>query len=203
MEVMQKKIALIKSLNMKNSVRTFIAVKIEPERELKTFFRELKKLFSEESIKWVDEDNLHLTLRFLGETTNEQVQMLLSSLKKIALQTGNFKIKLKGVGYFKSNRFPRVIFINATELTNLKLLAASIEEESQNTGFEPEGREFNPHLTLGRIKYLKNRDRLIQFISEWKDSEFQEVLIKEIILYQSILNEKEPVYKPLGKFELK
>ena len=61
-------------------MRTFIAIKIKPEKELKAFFVNAKRSFLNESIRWVDENNLHLTLRFLGETTNEQVQKIFLSL---------------------------------------------------------------------------------------------------------------------------
>ncbi len=188
---------------MKDTIRTFIAIKIKPEEELKVFFKKTKKAFSEEIIKWVDENNLHLTLRFLGETSNEQVQKIIHSFGKIAELTENFQLKLKGAGYFKSNGVPRVIFINLEEISSLKLLAEKIESEVQLAGFDADQREFNPHLTLGRIKFLKNSDLFIQLVNEWKEFEFQVVPVNEIIFYQSILNNREPVYKPLGKFKLK
>ncbi len=188
---------------MKDTIRTFIAIKIEPAEELADFFRKAKNTFNDEPIKWVDENNLHLTLRFLGESSHEQVEEVLHSLEKIAHQTRNFSIQLKGVGYFKNRRMPKVLFINIEEITHLKNLAGLIENEVRKAAFKPEERVFSPHLTLGRIKFLNNIDRFIQFTNDWKDIGFQKVHVNEIIYYQSILNSKEPVYKPLGKFKLK
>lgn len=188
---------------MKNTIRTFIAIKIEPAEKLADFFRKAKKAFNDEPIKWVDTNNLHLTLRFLGETSNEQVQKIIFSLEKIASRTKGFQIKLNGVSCFKSNGNPKVIFINIDEIDKLKLLAGEIENEVRVAGFDPDKREFNPHLTLGRIKFLKNIDGFTQNLGEWKNTEFQTVRVDEIVYYQSILNDREPVYKPLGKFELK
>ncbi len=188
---------------MRDTIRTFIAVKIIPEAELVTFLRRIKEEFSNDPIKWVDENNLHLTLRFLGETSYEQVQKINHSLEEIASQTERFSVKLKGTGYFKNKGVPRVLFIKMDEIVKLEILAGLIENEAQKAGFEPEERAFNPHLTLGRITFLKNREMFIQLANEWKEIEFQIVYVNEIIFYQSILSGKEPIYKPLGKFKLK
>ena len=188
---------------MEDTIRTFIAIKIIPEEKLVTFFRKVKKEFSDESIKWVDENNFHLTLRFLGETSKEQVEKVNRSLEKIAHQTENFSIKLSGVGYFKNKRMPKVLFINIREIQNLKNITGFIEAEVGRAAFELENKAFNPHLTLGRIKFLKNRDKFIQLVNDWKEVEFQTINVNEVIFYQSILSSREPVYKPLGKFELK
>ncbi len=188
---------------MKSAIRTFIAIKIVPENELKSFIGKAKIAFNDESIKWVDENNLHLTLRFLGQTSAEQVKKITRSLEKIAFQTGRFPVQLKGAGYFKSNRAPKVLFVDINDAESLKELAMSIDEEVVMTGFEPENRKFNPHLTLARIKFIKNIESFLLFIKDWKEKEFQTVQVTEIIYYQSILNSDEPVYKPLGKFKLK
>lgn len=190
-------------LKMEKTIRTFIAIKVIPENKLKSFFGNAKSTLLDESIKWVDENNLHITLRFLGETSEQQVEKINQALEKIAHQTERFSIKLKGAGYFRNKGLPRVLFINMDEIIKLEFLAGSIENEVQKAGFVPEERAFKPHLTLGRIKFLKNVDRFIHFANDWKDSEFQNINVNEIIFYQSILNSKEPVYKPLGKFKLK
>ena len=188
---------------MKDTIRTFIAVKIIPGNQLKSFFGKVKNTFPDESIKWVDENNLHLTLRFLGETSSVQIKKINQSLVKISDCTENFSFKLKGVSYFKKNRMPRVLFVNIEEKGNLEKLAGLIEDEVRKAGFSSKEKIFNPHLTLGRIKFLKNIDRFFLFIKDWKENEFQTVRVNEIIYYQSILNSNGSVYKPLGKFVLK
>lgn len=188
---------------MKNTIRTFIAIKILPENELKSFITKAKSTFDDERIKWVDESALHLTLRFLGETTKSQVQEITRSLERIANQTKRFSIKLKGSGYFKNRQMPKVIFVNIDNAEYLNSLAESIDAEIVKAGFVTERRVFKPHLTLGRIKFLQNTDRFKMFIDDWREKEFQTVQVDEIIFYQSILNSDGPVYKPLGKFELK
>ena len=187
---------------MKDTIRTFIAIKIVPQNELKSFFGKAKKSFSDEPIKWVDENNLHLTLRFLGETTYEQVHIISRSIENIANQTENFSLILKGTGYFINNRLPKVLFIKVAESENLKNLAKLIESEVSEKGFESDHKSFKPHLTLGRIKYLKNIERFDLFYNNWKEYEFQTVQVEEIIYYQSILISNGSIYKPLGKFEL-
>lgn len=188
---------------MKSTIRTFIAIKIVPENELKSFFVKAKNTFSDERIKWVDESALHITLRFLGETTSEQVLKITASLDRIAAQTTHFSVRLKGAGYFKNRRMPRVLFVNIENAEPLGSLAEIIDSEILKSGFVRERKIFKPHLTLGRIKFLKNIDNFILFLSEYKEREFQTVQVTEIIFYQSILKSEGPIYKPLSKFNLK
>lgn len=188
---------------MKTTIRTFIAIKIVPEDELRSFFAKAKNTFRDERIKWVDESTLHLTLRFLGETTKEQVQKITGSLEMIADQTERFSVQLKGSGYFKNRQMPSVLFVNIENAEDLKRLAKNIDKEIVKAGFEMERKVFKPHLTLGRIKFLKNIDRFKLFLSDYEYRGFQTVQVNEIIFYQSILKSEGPIYKPIGKFELK
>ena len=188
---------------MKDMIRTFIAIKIIPENELKSFLAMAKNTFRDERIKWVDEFALHLTLRFLGETTHEQVKGIIRSLEKIAVQTEPFSVQFKGTGYFKNRQMPSVLFVNIENAEDLKRLAKNIDKEIVKAGFDIERRVFKPHLTLGRIKFLKDIDRFKMFLNDYKDQEFQKVQVNEIVFYQSILKSEGPIYKPIGKFELK
>jgi len=187
---------------MKDTIRTFIAIKIIPQNELRSFLGTAKNTFFDESIKWVDDDNLHLTLRFLGETNNKQVHEISRSIRNLSIKTKKFSIELKGTGYFKNNRIPKVFFVKIEESENLKNLAKVIDSEVSEAGFESNLKSFKPHLTLGRIKHLKNIERFVLFNNDWKEYEFQTVQVSEIIFFQSILNNNGPIYKPLDKFLL-
>jgi 2'-5' RNA ligase len=129
-------------------MRTFIAIKITPERKLFDIFSTLKKSLDGEAINWVDINNLHLTLRFLGETTHEQTLEIVKFLENISLNYHPFLFSLKGVGFFKSKNQPRVLFLSVDNDVMLKQLSAEIEEGIVSLGFGREERAFNPHLTV-------------------------------------------------------
>lgn len=188
---------------MKNTIRTFIAIKILPDEKLFNFIRNAKRSFSDEKIKWVNTNNLHLTLHFLGETTNDQVQRICNSLAESVEQVEKFRIKLHSVDFFNNKGEPKVLFVKIDEETNnLEKLVQIIEVEVARAGLTIKEKQFYPHLTLARIKFLKNRQEIFQLKDEWNNIEFQTITVEEVIFYQSILNGKETVYKPLQKFKL-
>ena len=187
---------------MAASLRTFIAVKIEPNPELLRLVKHLKETFEKEKIKWVEENNLHLTLKFLGDTSPLQVEQVKELLLKTGENFSSFHFDLKGIDFFKRNRQPNVLFANIDKKDFLKQIAAEIDDKLADLGFEKEKRDFNPHLTLGRIKYLKNKVHFYETVDEYRDQFIQHVEIDEIIYYQSILKTDGPAYKSLVKVSL-
>ncbi len=178
-------------------LRTFIAVKVEPQPALLQCLGQLKKSLSGESIRWAPENNLHLTLKFLGRTTPRQVEEIINQLHAIGGSFPAFRFDLKGTGFFKSKGHPRVLFIKIENDALLQQLAAEIDTRVSLPGFEKEKRPFRPHLTLGRIKYLKNRAHFFSMAGKYAEKHFQQVTIREIIFYQSILERTGARYKPL------
>lgn len=187
---------------MADYLRTFIAVKIEPQPELLRLVKHLKKTFENEKIKWVEENNLHLTLKFLGDTSPLQVEQVKELLLKTGENFSSFHFDLKGIGFFKRNRQPNVLFANIDKKDFLKQLASEIDVKLANLGFEKEKRDFNPHLTLGRIKYLNSKARFYETVEEYGNQFIQQVKIDEIIYYQSVLKTDGPEYKSLVKVGL-
>jgi 2'-5' RNA ligase len=187
---------------MSDLLRTFIALKINPEPPLLLKLKELKNELAGEPVKWVDENNLHLTLKFLGDTTLHQVDDLKAILKKISARSNVFSFRLKGLAFFKNKGIPRVLFIGIEEGEALQQLAAEINLQLFALGFEKENRPFSPHLTLARLKFLKDKRNFYNAIDKYRDTDIQSIVIHEIILYQSILKPAGPIYKPLEIFRL-
>lgn len=188
---------------MKDVIRTFIALKIQPEQRLIDQLNEFKRLFRNERINWVPEDNFHLTLRFIGDTTREQLYSLVDGLEALTPLFSPFEIKVEGADYFSAKGKPRVLFLKVVYPDELQKLVSGVEQLVVETGFHPELKPFRPHLTLGRIKHLGNRNRFIAVLDSLPQYEYQRQMVSEIILYQSILLPDGPVYKPIQKFELK
>lgn len=183
-------------------MRTFIAVKIKPEQNLLKLITRLKQAFDGEGIKWVEPDNLHLTLRFIGETTADQSNQIIGLLENVSQKHQQFYFTLNKFGYFKSGNQPRVLFLAIENDTFLKKIVKDIEEGLENLGFEKEEREFKPHLTLARIKFLKSHNLFYSVLKELNEEDIQEVRVSEIIFYQSILSSAGPKYKPLKVINL-
>ena len=182
--------------------RTFIAIKIKPEPELLDLMVVCRENFNNEAIKWVDENNLHLTLKFLGNTSSNQTEEIKNILEEFAVGVPAFSFALKGLGYFKSKGKPRVLFASIYSFKAMEKIAGELEEQLFKLGFEKETRAFKPPLTLARIKFVKDKNHFYEFVGQYKNKKFQTVNVSEIIFYQSILKPQGPKYVPLKTIQL-
>jgi len=182
---------------MKGTIRTFIAIKVTPEKKLTDLIIDIRKSLKAEEIRWVDGNNLHLTLRFLGETNSEQIAEIVKLLELILKGFQPFQFELKGVEVFKNKNQPRVLFLSVENDLMLRQLANEIFEKLKPLGFKNDENAFNPHLTLGRIKFIQNKDGFYSLVNKFGDKKIQQVTVSEVIFYQSILGSDGPTYKPI------
>jgi len=182
--------------------RIFIALKVEPGDILLRMHSSLRSLLGNEKIKWVDPGNIHLTLAFLGDTDDDRIKIAGIMLKNTCSGFGEFDFTLAGTGIFKSYNDPKVIWIGIEESEKLRKLNDIINTGLKDTGFKVEDRPFKPHLTFGRIRFVKDIDALRSALERYQNNPIQKVQVKEVILYESILKPTGPVYKPAGIFRL-
>jgi RNA 2',3'-cyclic 3'-phosphodiesterase len=139
--------------------RTFIA--LELNEALQRFLGEIIRQVSQElpDLRWVDPAGIHLTLAFLGELSDEQLDSVIAASQVAALQAVPFKYYLKGLGIFGSTHQPRVIWIGVEDLPSGQIQGSPLQQlhrvltrELELRGFEIEKRPFSPHLTLARNK---------------------------------------------------
>ncbi|MFN7170872.1 MAG: RNA 2',3'-cyclic phosphodiesterase [Candidatus Omnitrophota bacterium] len=185
-------------------IRTFIAIEI-PEilcAEFAQLQEELKK--AEADIKWVEPKNMHLTLKFLGDTEETKITKIKESLQKISQKANSFEINFRGLGAFPNLESPRVLWIGIEKgKDKLFELATKIEDELKILGFPKEKRQFSAHLTLGRIRSFKNREKLKTTIKEKVNFKARnKMYLKEIVLFKSQLTPSGPIYTCLAKFNL-
>jgi 2'-5' RNA ligase len=182
--------------------RLFVAIKINPDKELLRVYNEIRRRCHAGKIKWVDVNLFHLTLKFLGETPGEDVNTITNVLKEVAGSSSGFSFDLKGLGIFGSSYRPRIIRANVENNTQLKAFGNTVLSKLEKAGFPSDRQNFVPHLTLGRIKYIQDKKMLQEIISEYQIVLFQTVRIEEFILYESILHPSGPEYVILEKYKL-
>jgi RNA 2',3'-cyclic 3'-phosphodiesterase len=182
--------------------RIFIAIKIEAGETLLEVMSALLNGLKNESIKWINPQNVHLTLAFLGDTDEDKISALDSMLKEKCKGFGNFEILIKGAGVFKNLNDPRVIWAGIEDSEKLVLLNNLVLKGLQEIGIEIENRAFRPHLTLGRFRHLNSGNALRDLIDRYDEMIIQKVQVSEVILFESTLLRTGPVYTIIGKYAL-
>ena len=183
--------------------RIFIAVKTKLTEETISHVGNIKTKLQDEKIKWVDMNDVHITLKFLGDTPEDNILKISNALLPIINKIQVFQFDLMKIGVFKNISHPRVIWMGIKTKEDLQLLNKNIEDTLANMGFEKSKQKYSPHLTLGRIKFLKNKKLLKEILDDYTSKYFQSVKVNEIIIYESILTTTGPIYKELHKIELK
>lgn len=182
--------------------RIFIALKVEAGETLLKMVSSLKSDLSKDSIKWTSIDNIHITLAFLGDTEEKLIKSISSMLKEKCKGSGSFQLIIRGLGVFRNPGDPRIIWTGVELSEKLVRLNEAILDGLRGLNIKMEDRPFNPHLTIGRIKHLNNKETLRTLLGQYQDSEIQIIPVNEVILYESVLLQSGPVYKPLAKFSL-
>lgn len=182
--------------------RIFIAIKTEPGKIFLSLLADLKKTLVNEKITWVNPENMHLTLHFLGDTPDDKINDLSRSVAQKISGFGEFSFYLRGTGVFKSFNDPKVIWTGIKDPETIYDINSQIINGLTDAGISVNDRSFKPHVTLGRLRRIKDRDILIQAVEKYHDYLIQEVNVSEVILFESILKETGAVYKPLAEFRL-
>ena len=180
--------------------RLFAALKIHPDAEFLGKYRELKQELRHEQIKWVEEHNIHVTLKFFGETEERKIPEICSVLKRSASSAATFHLQLNRLGLFGSSYAPKVIWVGIEPFAELSFLMKNIHHDLKSIGFEPDRQNLVPHLTLGRIKFLRDKVIFNRTIEQFKSISSTQLFIGEMILFESILHREGPEYIALEKF---
>ena len=180
-------------------IRSFIAFEL-PQRAKETLVRiqeQMKRAGS--GIGWVKPGGIHLTLNFLGNIQETQVDELSQAMKESAAGFGPLELAFSEAGAFPGMKNPRVIWVGLMGQTDrLAAIKKRLDELLQPLGFEPEQRSFKPHLTLGRVKKKINPALLSAVISEVEIDEKKPFVVSHLILYKSQLFPDGAEYTPLA-----
>jgi len=184
-------------------VRSFIAVNLNPEIKEYLTYLQVSLNVPETKIKWVEKNNLHLTMKFLGNISSEQTERLKIILKEITSRYSPFIIKLSSnIGIFPTYKMPRIIWVGIKEGVNqLEELYNSIENDLSNKGFSREDKYFSGHITIGRVKFIRDKNNFIQIIKRLEINNLSQE-VKSIELMGSKLTPNGPIYNITAKFPL-
>lgn len=134
-------------------IRAFIAIELPHEihQRLDQVISQLKQRLGDTAIRWVPADNIHLTLKFLGDVSIANVEVLKKIMQAEAAGCPHFEISVGGLGAFPNAHHPRVVWVGVEAPSDLNNLQHAIEAATERLGYTKEERPFSAHLTLGRV----------------------------------------------------
>ena len=152
-------------------------------------------------VRWVQEDGVHLTLKFFGEVTPDRLDTIAEMLGFCVAGVGPMALAITGAGVFPYPDKPRVLRLDLSSVPDLELLQDRIERGGERIGFPPEGRPFHPHITLGRVREghrlpLGALDRLEAIRPQPPFS------ADRVVLYESQIGPTGPTYHARTEFHL-
>lgn len=188
---------------MKETIRSFIAIPLP--YEIQSNLAEFSTKFGihqRNGFRPVKAGNIHLTLKFLGDTTSQQIDSVKKLLFQIVQNQTFIQIKFEGVGAFPNWNQPRIIWVGMTGSPALENLYKKIDQSTVDLGFASEGRRFSPHLTLARVNSSMSDPQFARAITAIRTlspaPSFGEMQAKELILFKSDLQPGGPIYSALS-----
>jgi 2'-5' RNA ligase len=190
------------------TIRAFIAVPLPGAllEQLADLQSRLERRIPPRSVRWVRPEGVHLTLKFLGDTPTEKLPGIEQALAIVARNAPVCTFTVGEMGCFPNARRPRVVWVGVQEPTGrLAVLQDAIEEVMASFGYEPEGRGFTPHLTLGRMGRKTSRGdaaRVGEIVATTEVGQLAEVVAGRFELIRSVLKPTGAEYTTLKVFAL-
>jgi len=182
---------------MSETIRSFIAFDIDSELVLKRLSEVQNMLVNTgANLKLVKPQNIHVTMRFLGNISPPMVDSIHEEIKKVSFTP--FDIELKGLGAFPSLRYARVVWAGIRKgADELRSVSDQLEPRLRRLGFKPDRKGFSPHLTIARVRTGRNKAELVRCVEDLVDHEFGIIKADYLRLKKSVLTPKGPVYTTL------
>ncbi len=188
---------------MSATIRTFIAFELPPAviLLLQKMQQDLKRL--KIRARWVQPENIHLTLKFLGNINPDDIDKIGAAMTGAAIEFSPITLAVSGIGVFPGIKRPRVIWLGlGGDIRSLLALQGRLEEKLVGVGFPKDKRSFKAHLTLGRIKQAASQALVRQMLNEYATLRSVDATFNQIILYKSDLQPSGAVYSKLKQVDL-
>jgi 2'-5' RNA ligase len=145
----------------------------------------------------VEDGNIHLTLKFLGDVDETQLERVKTVVSSMDLNP--FNLSMKGIGVFPNLRRPRTVWVAVTGgVSEITEIYRRLEDVLERLGFQREKRSFSPHVTIARVRDGRNRDQLAEGIHEMRDLTFGSFKVERIVLKKSVLTPRGPIYSNIA-----
>lgn len=181
-------------------MRCFISVDVE-NHKLRAILEELSQVGAK--LRILDPEKLHITMKFLGEVSEESTADILNAMDNSLSTFCKFEASLDGIGAFPKLSYMRVVWAGVRKNSDRFIeMQGEIDKNLAPLGFHPE-RRFHPHLTLARVKSQEGKEALRTFISENQERSFGDFTVSSVRLKKSVLMPEGPVYSTLGETKLK
>lgn len=184
-------------------IRSFLAIELSRDvrEKIEKLQRDLKS--SNADVRWVNPENIHLTLKFFGNIEESNIEQIIKSILEPAHRISPFSVKIKGLGAFPNLKNPRVIWVGLLDGKGILIpFQKELEKGFERLGFPSEDRPFQPHLTLGRMRSNRGKDSLVRSLEIHRDEDFGELRVDKIILFRSDLRPEGPIYTSLEDVKL-
>ena len=180
--------------------RGFIAIDIDASPKLIAFEKDISKTGAD--VKLVKPENIHITIKFLGNTNDNHIDVIEQAMRASVQNITPFSITLNGTGVFPNQKYIKVIWVGIINTTAIETIAKTIDTSLIPLGFPKEQRGFSAHLTVGRVKTARNKDQLLKIIEQYNNKEFSVQEIRSIFLKKSELTPQGPLYSILREVRL-
>jgi len=184
-------------------MRAFAAVNLDEtlRERLADAQRRLKQ--SGADVRWTGRQGLHITLKFLGDVAEDCIPAISGAIRGALDGCEPFRLRLQGAGSFPPRGAPRVIWVASGEGEGrLAEMAERLEDALEPLGFAREQRAFAAHVTLGRVKSPRERERLMEGVAALAGEEFGEMTVERAALMRSRLTPQGAIYSPVEEFPL-
>lgn len=182
--------------------RAFVAIDIDEAIRQKLVSVQEQLAATGAGLKLVEPPNIHVTMKFLGEVSDDKISAIAEALQKAVSGTAQFDVNVRGIGAFPNLHYIRVVWAGVAEgHDEIVSVQRKIDQGLQPLGFRME-RDFVPHLTIARVKTAKAKERLAAFVKEMADAEFGVVRAQAVELKQSTLTQRGPIYSTLARIGL-
>ena len=185
---------------MSEQIRSFIAFDLENEQVLSRLTQAQKLVLETGAdLRLVAPQNIHVTIRFLGDISPGMVEKVYETMKKIEFKP--FTVQIRGMGVFPSLNFPRVVWAGMTNgVEQLRSIFTQLEPQIRTLGFQADAYGFSPHLTIARVRTAANKQNLAEFVTKKGDFEFGTIQANCLRLKRSQLSSKGPTYSTIKEY---
>jgi 2'-5' RNA ligase len=185
---------------MPDKIRSFLAIELTEglRRSLAALQRRIDS--PEIDVRWVRPENIHLTLRFLGEVSEEELERISRTARNAAEKAVPFRVVLGGLGAFPTARSPRVVWVGVEDPEPLVSFENELTRELARIDWPPPDKAFRPHLTLARVKSSRGKGRLTRLLEGNRSATVGEIQVEHLALIKSELRPTGPIYTALDRF---